>query len=244
VLNNLKEAKMKKSRAVIMVAALMFIGANIASAGTIGLSTLIGEEGSIQIGDKIFADFSFSSNTGEVTAAGINVEAIQSGFDYYLIFTGDMVAGYIPGVATDFVIGYTVATTSGDPLLVGIDQWFQLSSGGTGGDITIAESAYASNPFVPGIPPPVVAQSNVSFIFPNSDYEDPPGEPLQGDQLVINPPLAKIWIKKDFNLDPNEGGTVGTSILIQSFHQVPEPTTLLLLGLGLSGLAIWKRRAK
>ena len=64
---------------------------------------------------------------------------------------------------------------------------------------------------------------------------------VQGDQLIINPALSKVWVTKDIELHGNAGSIVGATIIHQSFHQISVPdggSTVFLLGVALSGLGL------
>src|SRR6185503_69994 len=67
----------------------------------------------------------------------------------------------------------------------------------------------------------VIAQSSIGF----ADFIDPPGEPIQGDRLVINPPLQKVWVTKDLHLIANDAqSSVGLTKVEQQFCQGQDAT--------------------
>jgi hypothetical protein len=222
----------------VLVAIALF--ASVASAAPVTLQSLL-SGGTLTVGDKVFGDFSFQCSTGDCTGQGItpgNI-SVEATFDAvndigYLQFTGNMVSSAL----VDFLLKYSVATTSGAPLLTMIDQSFNLSSGGNGGNITIGEDV-RSGSFLGSI----VANSSISFVFGTGDFQDPPAE--TGDNLNIDPALAKAYVTKDINLHPNDLSVIGTSALTQSFHEsVPEPTSLALVGTGLLSLAFARKKLK
>jgi PEP-CTERM motif len=58
--------------------------------------------------------------------------------------------------------------------------------------------------------------------------------PFNGDNLDINPPQTSLDVVKDMNfgLSAANGGQVEISQVAQSFHQVPEPSTVAMLLIG------------
>ena len=168
-----------------------------------------------------------------------NVEATvgPSGI-YYLTFSGPFLSS---GTPTDISIFYSVRTASGLPLITAIDQAFELSSSGTGGFVLIGETVRKDS-----FTGPAVAQSSLAYVTGMlSDLADPDAEPVTGDQLLVNPAQAKLYVTKDIYFAALPGGVIGPTAVIQSFHQVSIPEgglTVGMMGLGLAGLSLLRMR--
>src|SRR5262249_44200287 len=159
------------------------------------LGALIAANASVTFGDKTFADFNWNVVFGPgPTANQISVQfgVEADGVTYFANFGGPIVA--FGGAAFDVNLFYSVTAAPG-PRINAIDQAFNLSAGGNGGIIAIRETVHAG-----GFGGPAVAQSTVGFVVGAPDPNDPPGELLQGDQLVLKPPQNKAYVTKDIFL--------------------------------------------
>ena len=221
----------------------------ILSSGT--LADLAAAGGSIGIGDKIFSGFSFNaSGLSGFDASAITVIAtIGPGGVDYLTFGGNIqLAGLSSGPAgsflasADLLLGYSVTATHGAISM--IDQ--RYTGGETYGSLLVSETATSAGA------PTVHSQLSVNDVSDPNTY--PGGNPFdvgEHDLLLVVPPQTTLDVVKDISFDifngaPGTVSQVSISSVQQSFHQVPEPTTiiagaLLLLPFGASTLRILRK---
>jgi hypothetical protein len=222
---------------LIGAASAIFAAANMANATTYNLGALVTSGNSITIGDKIFDDFSFAS--AAFNANDATVTPSISGGVYYLTFQGPWVVAN--GAVADINLNYSVATTSGRPLINMIDQSYVLSAAGTAGFILIGETVRSGS-----FTGPATAQSSLSFIPGETpDLEDPAAEPLTGDDLIVSPTESKVYVTKDIFFGANRAGLIGPTTITQSIHQVSVPdggATVALLGGALFGIGFIRRK--
>ena len=238
----------------------VLIGAAVAMVATIqtAQATLVSVTGnlaylaaghSLSVGDKTFSGFSFlATGLNGFDANAILVTASYYDSDpstYYLSYSGNMqlVGPTLVTLTADLLLGYTV--TAGNPIYM-IDQ--KYTGGAVNGSLLVNETATSA-----GAP---AVHSQLSRGFGPTDVTDPnnyPYGPLtafdlgENDLLTVVPPQTVLDVVKDISFSIfNPGGQVSISEVEQSFHQVPEPTTviagaLLLLPLGASTLRILRR---
>jgi len=226
---------MKLRNSVIVVAALAMAATLQTAQASISLAQAAAGA-TISIGDKTFSGFSYSDSglvSFDPTAITISVSQDSSGIDY-LTWSGNIsLVGGGP-ITADLKLNYIVSASAG--VINMIDQAYTGSALGGGLlaiDETVATGSFGGT---------VVGNSNLS----KYDLSDPPAEAT--DNLNIVPPQSLLYVTKDISLaNPNTSATLVTiSQVTQSFHQVPEPTTvlagaLLLLPLGASTLRILRR---
>ena len=75
---------------------------------------------------------------------------------------------------------------------------------------------------------------------------DPYGQPVSGTQQVFNIPNGALYlllgIGADINMADNQNSAVGPTEFSGGGTSVPEPATLVLMGLGFAGLVVTRRR--
>jgi hypothetical protein len=191
--------------------------------------------GTLSIDDKIFSGFSYKpSDLTSFDPSQIIVTATESGGIDYLTWSGHITFGSDDFGTADLLLNYIV-TSTGKPIDL-IDQSYTgiATNGLLAIDETAATGAFGGT---------VVGYSHLEI----GDTNDPPGETVQGDNLIINPSQSVLYVTKDigFAVFPG-GGSITIDQVEQSFHQVPEPSAMLLgsLGGGLLLLLRLRRQAR
>jgi hypothetical protein len=206
------------------------------------LADLANSGGSLTIGDKTFSGFGYVASGADASelntdAAGLNVTASIVNGMYYLDFAGAIAVNNLRGaseLAGDLELIYTVTANAGS--IVMIDQNYTPNALSVAGNqIIIGETVKNNAGTIVG---------NSSLTLNPQDFSDPP--PESGDNLDINPSAQELSVVKDILIYAAPGQVVGLSDVEQSYHQVPEPTTiiagaLLLLPFGASALRILRR---
>jgi hypothetical protein len=227
--------KLLKNSARQLVQTLFVCGVLSAMGATslfaqIYLGGLVSNNGTITIGDKTFSNFSFqASGLTSFDPNQIIVTASESGGVDYLTWSGNMsfVSG---GIASgDLLLSYIVTANPGAINMIDQSYAGTAINGLLAVTETVATGSFGGT---------IVGSSHLD----TTDLTDPPGEPVQGDNLNINPSQSKLYVTKDigFAVISANGGHVTITQVEQSFHQVPEPGTMLLGSLG-GGLLLFLR---
>ncbi len=222
------------AKTIVVLGFASAMGATPVFAQVYTLGNLVASDASISIGDKTFSNFGWQSANATLNsdAAALVVTASSSGGVDYLNWSGSIAVDNSAGTASltgDLSLTYTVTANPGSINM--IDQAYTPLPATTqsSGQIIIGETV-ANNLGV------VVANSTLTLN--PLVLSDPPAQP--GDNLNINPSENLLYVSKDIVIIANAGNVVGLTNVEQSFHQVPEPGTMLLASLG-GGLLLFFR---
>ena len=191
-----------------------------------------GTYNTLTIGDKTFTDFSYQdTDLTSFDPTQIQVTAsIRSDGIYYLTWSGSVALATLSTAVADLKLNYIVSASGGAINM--IDQSYTGSAQPAGSTFLAVDETVATGSFGGQ----TVGQSHLTAY----DVSDPPAE--INDDLNIVPPQVLLYVTKDISLAAISppGALITISQVTQSFHQVPEPGTMLLGSLG-AGLLLCLR---
>lgn len=234
---------MKKSAVFSLSLLISFLLLSSAQAAWVPLTDLdpISDlpNASLTVGDKLFSGFDVTgiSDGGppEPSAITVKVEGGQNSStgDYGLKFRLSWTAGsdQLINAAINFKVS----------ILDGYDPWFMedailwlstASASGTG-LVQATENIFDAD-FLGNCITSLAASSQVddygTFLMDSSDF-----------QLYGNPvQMKEIWVRTGFSVQGGSNGAAGVHEIFVLYSQIPEPATILLLGLG--ALALVRKR--
>ena len=194
----------------------------------------------ITSGDKVFSDFWVSGNA--VSDTGAYLPPLEGILIYpgYDDLTGDIGLffhtpwGVAPNQVLDFVFKFSVSIAP-DPEY---DEWFikdvrmdlALAGADEAGLVNVVERVTAE-------------EDNPATELGRATYWTAEGAPPDATYggFEWDPPLKQIWVYKDILLSGGANGTAQLSGFYQYFSQIPEPSALVVLGLGAAVLAVRRR---
>jgi hypothetical protein len=207
---------------------------NLAPGQAINLATVINNGLQIQIGDKLFADFSFSysdltlGGSGDIplVSSNVNLTALSNIIGYGLEFTQPLSA--IGQKTKDVALRYSATVT--DPNFLISDVHLAITgAAGNGGLGSVGESV-----FVGGFGANQVGTLQATLPHSSNDVTT----------ALIVPPVTQLYVEKDVLVTGGSAanGFATVTIIDQTFSQIPEPSTALLVGLGLLAVVALKRK--
>jgi hypothetical protein len=208
-----------------LAVAVLALGGMSARAGSVGLPTtldnLTPSGTTTTVGNLEFSNFSYLQVTGTPPpASGVHVDqfvgppAGETGLEFSGAFSAPA------GTTADWKIKYTVTAAPG--FLIN-DAFLQITGGNLGGTGSVSVDETFSN-----------GKGLHTFVTMS-------GATLQ--DTVSFDPQTTLTVTKDIFLNGGSNGAT-VSVFDQAFSVVPEPTSMALLGIGLSGLFTFRRFLK
>jgi hypothetical protein len=206
---------------------------NLNNGVVLNLATIIANNLQLQIGDKLFGDFFFSytdtaGNVNPVSASDVRIIAITNSVGFGLSFQQPLLT--VSNVFKDIVFRFSVQTLALNTFIS--DVHLSMTDSVVGyGSADIAESVFTGGFGV--------GQVGALSVF------DPGNPSRREDVLVLSQPQLKLWLEKDVIVSGN-GSSVNDrasiTVINQTFSQIPEPSTSLLVLGSLVGLCFFRRR--
>jgi len=195
----------------------------VTSANAALLSTLIDTDGSIQVGDKLFSDFTYS-NTGSMPAPTlVNVSPYTDPQGNFGIEIQGSFVNINVGGSSNAVLNYTVTVLDPNKTIVGST----LSANPA--VINGAGTSSATASFLPEDPLTLTVFSTV------------PGSTLLATSGVFTTDHQTLHVQTSIT-GSSVTGVETMSFVRQTFVQVPEPATVTLMTLGLGAICFLGRR--
>ena len=208
-----------KTRSILLALALCLSVVGMGNAATMKLSELVAGE-TITSGDKRFSDFEYAI-TGDMPAAeDVNVIPIQDvDGNYGIRFQGGFI-DHVGGSASDALITYNVTAT---------DPGYWISDAHLVSNVVNPDGGFGSiaETFLPDKSDP----DDVLYVSTDTSLTD---------MILFMPPQKTFMVQKNILLSAGTKA-VTMSFVDQTFSQVPEPTSLLLILTGGLSLLAFRR---
>jgi hypothetical protein len=206
---------------------------NLTAGQSINLKTLIDNSLSVEIGDKVFGDFSFAylelgAPDVALAASNVNVRALSNDIGFGLEFLEPLIA--VNNKSKQVIFQYTAMVDTNYSNLISDIHLAITGSRGGAGTGTVGEDVFNDS----------FGGTVVGHV------QNALGGVLSGTTNIV-PAVTKLWVSKDVMVSGNNGGPTSfatITVIDQTYSQIPEPSTVLLVGLGLLGVVAVNRKRK